>query len=1218
MNKNEILSEIKGFLDGYNNELKYLVNVETDPSINLADCVIHEPNSDPKIIKVRYEPFMYMKDLPKFGYELYSGYSKEYVESKKIKYGITIVKQETGNQKRLEYGYCYKITSIRSFNDIVSYLKDGGVDPYKKLYDKSTGKVVKDRRGKLVYLHKDLFYSPRLVEQFFISTKSRLFKGYERYDEIHKVTFDIETTGLRHEISRVFAIGVRNNKGFEMILEVDKPNDDESEIRLIQDFFNLLHYLKPAIISGYNSEMFDFEFILGRVEKLGMNIDNIPTTLSDKHNLKRKSGISVKYGSTADKYTATQMWGISVIDILHAVKKTVAVNSDLKESKLKYVAKYEKIAKPNRTYIKGEDNSIGKFYLEDNLFLINELNEYVQIPNDYQNVAVKLMELQTKKMVLTDDEYRVLRNSYLGINQYFVEWFKNVAQPKNMFKFIRGKDLVKQYLLDDSWETEQIDGLYNQSSFMLAKIVPTTYQRICTMGTAAIWNLLMLAWSYENNIAIPHCDEYRKFSGGLTRCYKQGYSKRIVKIDYASLYPMIQLTEGVFPIFDITGVMKKMLLYLTTTRNIFKKMANGDKLNDEEVTLLKEIDSDVHHKYVVGSLSIEDIAMFKIKQLPIKILNNSLFGALGSGISFNWSDNDCASRITCTGRLHLRHAVSWFKKYGCTPLLAVTDGINFQIPEKTKIRVTDSGVFYEEIEQSIDEMWKYGGKSGISALILKYNADEMKPPFMSVDHDGESIACLNLSRINYATLSLFKDKKTGEVKEKIKLTGNTIKSKVMPEYIEEFIDSGLKLILHGKGKEFVEYYKNYVYDIWYYKIPLKKIANKSKIKSTINAYRKRGKDKNGREKGMQAHMELLIEERENIAMELFEKHKNEIDLSKYKKKEPTIKDILNLVSVYMPPEPELDSVVYYVNAGYKKSQGDSKKIMDKKTSKLRYCAKLINGSDLLNNPNMTGEYNREKYLDGFNKRVATLLVGFDPEIRNKILIKSNKKEELVVNEFTNDQLTLKNYDNDDFIDSMNLETLEVDFWNRSGYDPRLVWSGFTESVDYKIHYEYYENALKYLNDVMVKNNKPIIKSVNDNYGAGDYVLIKNGSEYHIGYCDGICIKIAKTNVDIPKTSDEIELNKIIEENEKKVSKDEQMDGSTELSANEVNEEIERKARNSAFILFKEKNGIPMEYTLEKMFITIDNSFEVFEDFYYEMHKNEPKEDECLTVDDGEM
>ena len=39
-------------------------------------------------------------------------------------------------------------------------------------------------------------------------------------------------------MARIILIGVRDNKGFEMILEPEKPNDDEAEAKLIQEFFN--------------------------------------------------------------------------------------------------------------------------------------------------------------------------------------------------------------------------------------------------------------------------------------------------------------------------------------------------------------------------------------------------------------------------------------------------------------------------------------------------------------------------------------------------------------------------------------------------------------------------------------------------------------------------------------------------------------------------------------------------------------------------------------------------------------------------------------------------------------------------------------------------------------------------------------------------------------------------------------------------------------------
>src|ERR1035437_9215195 len=276
MDKLKILTEIKGFLEGHNNDLKYLVNVETDPRTNIAECIIHEPNQKPKFENIKYQPFMYMKDLSKVGRELYKGKDNDYINAQKIKYGITVIKLKTGNQKRLLDGYCYKVSSSRSYNDIIGYFKEGGTDPFEAERDLDNN-IVRNKKGDVVYPYRNLFYSVRTTEQFFISKQVRLYKGFEEYKNVHKVTFDIETFGLRFQIARMFAIGVRDNRGFETILEVEKLNNDESKITLIQNFFNLVIQLKPAIVSGFNSEMFDFEFILGRAKILKMDMSKIPT-----------------------------------------------------------------------------------------------------------------------------------------------------------------------------------------------------------------------------------------------------------------------------------------------------------------------------------------------------------------------------------------------------------------------------------------------------------------------------------------------------------------------------------------------------------------------------------------------------------------------------------------------------------------------------------------------------------------------------------------------------------------------------------------------------------------------------------------------------------------------------------------------------------------------------------------------------------------------------
>jgi len=231
-----MISEIKAFLEGYNDDLKYVVNVETDSKTNYAECVVHKPGEEKKIIKVEYEPFMYMKDLSKTDHRLFHGKSEEWIKSKQIMHGITITKLKTGNQKRLVNGYCYKINSNRSFNSVIEYLTEGGLNPYEKLRD-SEGNLIKDDNGMSIYLYRDFFYAPRTTEQFFISTQSRLFKGFDDYDDIHKVTFDIETKGLRYQIARIFAIGVRDNRGNETILEVEKEDDDDAEIKNHSRFF---------------------------------------------------------------------------------------------------------------------------------------------------------------------------------------------------------------------------------------------------------------------------------------------------------------------------------------------------------------------------------------------------------------------------------------------------------------------------------------------------------------------------------------------------------------------------------------------------------------------------------------------------------------------------------------------------------------------------------------------------------------------------------------------------------------------------------------------------------------------------------------------------------------------------------------------------------------------------------------------------------------------
>lgn len=1249
MEKKDIITEISAFLQGHN-DLKYLVNVETYYHTNYADCIIHHPEREPQLRKITYTPFVYLKNLEKNGIFLFDGDVNKRKEAEK-KYEITIDSLSTGKHPRLEEGFTHKVSSTKSYNAILEYLKLGGLDMWKKYeltefkliefplplpkfyddkfhsnivkllkknnkekndkkddkvkekdnvieaisllskeYFKYTGGVFKksvikwsidlcDFLLKLIkaeYKYKHLFYSIKPDEQFFISTGCRLYKGIEEYDELHKLVFDIETTGLRYHNGRIFQIGIRDNRGFEKILEVKNFDNDKDEKSLIIDFFNVLNHIKPAVIAGYNSEDFDFDFIVGRANILGINLTLIRTTLDNQEYVDQSGNkrfirtikkdetkkSTVKLGNTTEKYKATKIWGYSILDILHAVKKTAAVNTEIKNNKLKYICKFEKIAKPNRMYVEGD--AIHEIWKEDMVYIINPVNnEYCRVPLQNQKSGEILYELQTLKNTLQPEEFKIKRKEILSeLPNDIMSWLQSKQNQYGSYKFIKGGDIVRQYLLDDLWETDRVDNLYNQSSFLLAKIVPTTYSRVCTMGNAAVWNLIMTAWSYENGLAIPSPDKQEKFSGGLARCYKKGYSEDITKIDFKGMYPMNQLHFNIFPTFDITGVIKKLLLYLTTTRNEFKFLAS-DK---------SHLPKDERNKY-------------KVRQLPIKILNNSLFGALGSGVAFNWSDNICAARITCTGRIQLRQAITFFMTYGFTPLLAVTDGINFTYPRITKVDI--NGKCISEIDIPIDEAWKFevDGKQliGLEAIVEKFN-QSMESEYVGVDLDGVWKSSLNLSRINYANLTNEEiDEKTGKiVPPKIKLTGNTIKSKTMSEYIEDFIDKGLNLILNGKGEEFVEYYNEYLKKIFYKQMPLRKIATKKKYKINVDGYLKRGNDKTGRKKARQAHMELVIQERNNMVIEEYTKLYGNDDV------ETTLIEKYNKAMHMLPPEPDLDSYLYYVNIGIKKTQGDSAIILDNNGNEI-IASKLISAKDLEENPEMTGEYNTDKYVEAFNKRVKTILEGFKSEIKKQILIKNPAKREY----FSTEDLKLTNFDGDNYEESLILEEKELEFWNRTGYNPYLIWKGFKLPYDGALEeLDEYQEKINILNDKFKENNQnKVVKSVNDTLEKGDFVLVKNYKIYDLYHFNGIYLSCARKDLFSDKDMKEYDF----------------MVAGLSKATFDVKTKFAK--------IFKDKFNIPNDVKLS----TIPKAIEMFEEYYVlELAELKKKKKKKSGEDDAQL
>jgi DNA polymerase elongation subunit (family B) len=883
------------FLEGSDPQ-KYIVSVESTYYDNYVHLIIHDPKKGKFIEKHKFKPFLWMK---KFNYrQLYKGNRKE-INLKMREYGIEIEElvfqdKDGDTVDRLENGYIYIVHTTQSYIRLLEFFKKGGLNPTE---------------------NRDLFLTIGTTEQYLIQTGKRLFKGMEDYDDVHRLTFDIETTGLYPENSYIFEIGIKDNKGFEEVIKIE---NESQEIYGIKRFFEVIDELKPAIICGYNSENFDWNFIIKRTAIHGEKIEKIASTLKYDSEIKRKKA-TLKMGAEMEYYEQTVMWGYNIMDIWHAVRRAAAINSNIKETGLKYITKFERIAKTNRVYISHQ--SIAELWNSQEEYILDDTNGHYKKRNGEE--------------ILNENE-----------------------------KIVKGEYIVTRYLLDDLWETEQIDYIYNQATFLLSKIVPSTLQRTSTMGTAALWKTLMLGWSYENGLAIPSYQPKRRFTGGLSRLIKLGYSERIVKFDYGSLYPSIQLTHNVFPNVDITEALKGFLQYIFDSRAFYKKkMKDAKKKGDNKKAKL-----------------------YDRKQLPLKILNNSNFGSVSAPDVYPWGDIDVGEMITCTGRQYLRLMIKFFMDKGYDPIVGDTDGFNFIMPiDIDSHTYTTKGIHKNYGKGEVH--------TGVPADIAEFNELYMKG-VMELNIDEYCESTINLARKNYANL----------IDGEVKIVGNTLKSNKLPVYIEEFIDTGVRHLLEGKGKEFLELYYEYIDKIFNKEISLIKIASKSKVKQTIEDYVERSKEVNikGNPLPKQAHMELLI--KENVKV-------------------------------------NLGDTVYYVNTGTKKSHGDvqSKKNKDTGVTELVFNCVLVDKDNLEKSKDIN--YNITKYIDAFNKRIEPLLVCFSTEIRDKILI--NDPEERTY--FTEKQMELvagipnTPEDQDDLErDVMSMEQSEVEFWERIEVDPNYM------------------------------------------------------------------------------------------------------------------------------------------------------------------------------------
>lgn len=407
-------------------------------------------------------------------------------------------------------------------------------------------------------------------------------------------------------------------------------------------------------------------------------------------------------------------------------------------------------------------------------------------------------------------------------------------------------------------------------------------------------------------------------------------------------------------------------------------------------------------------------------------------------------------------------------------VLSNTDGFNFQMPPEDKFRYTKEHPYISNGKGRNS----VAGKSytGVDADVAEFEDMFLCPPFTSENNkmglgvDEYCPATINFSRKNYADLL---------ADGTVKLVGNSIKSKKMPKYIENFLNEGIRMLLEGRGYDFLEAYYDYIEKIYNMKIPLKEIASVGKIKTTLAAYKESCKQltAGGQRKPRQAWYELAI--LDNLDVHMGDaiyfintgKKKGDGDtyrVDNYYRVNPVTgekfynavdQDWNEILDRRGNPIPLIKYISDQYTAFRKANKGNTE-VLSQYKGKWPYglymypdlkaesrvelnCVRLSNEivedeDDHFCDDNL--EYNREKYIDGFNKKVKPLLVCFSEDIRYTTDKKGNRISNILITDpsnrkfFTKEETVLVSgqpyqvKDQDTFEQLMSMEDKEIKFW----------------------------------------------------------------------------------------------------------------------------------------------------------------------------------------------
>ncbi|HUY76028.1 MAG TPA: DNA polymerase domain-containing protein [Ktedonobacterales bacterium] len=581
-----------------------------------------------------------------------------------------------------------------------------------------------------------------LEDQYLTLSGQVYFRGLA-WQDVHRLTFDLETEGLDPTRHRIFLIAVRDTRGLATVLDVG----DAAEADLLRRFVALVQARDPDVLENHNLAGFDLPFLMERARRL-----RIPLAL-------QRRGLPLPFFRAAPPARAWGAWRPSAPISADAPDTTAGADDMLGAS-----------APTESSEDERGRNAQGSLRQPE--------RQPPAPPRRRGRVVVPGREII--------DTLDAVRRYDFSARSLPGHGLKVVAQalgaaPENR-EYLPGAEVgatwqvdperVRRYALDDVTEAAAVSALLGGAAFALAQIAPRRYERVAEAGPATgLLDPLLVRAYLRAGVALPayaphkhgghrllasgvsgeqgeeahedredredHEEAPEPHSGGATYLFASGVARQVVKCDIASLYPSLIRHYRLGPRRDTLGAFLTLMDQLVEQRLAAKRQAQAA---------------------APGSVERQTQAA---SAAGLKIVINAAYGYLAAPGLCRLADVAVANQVTAYGRETLDHLCQQLVERGVTLLEADTDGVYFAVPAE----------------------WTEADERRCVAEV-----GATLPPLVALEYEARYAAMLSHEVKNYATLS---DDGT------LTLRGVAFHSRRMEPYGEAFLRQALRCLLSG-------------------------------------------------------------------------------------------------------------------------------------------------------------------------------------------------------------------------------------------------------------------------------------------------------------------------------------------------------------------------------------------------------------------------------------